>query len=375
VLALDVVQAAFGDCLIVRYETKRTRRLILVDGGPSGAYAADLRPHLLELSDAETSNRRLKIDLAVLSHIDNDHVKGLLDLFTELEGAGEDGRSADGQRLPLINELWHNTFSVSAGGADVAPRIRDALNEAAVGVAPAMRILAGTLMGVGEGDALRVAALTLGVPINRAFGGNSVLVDSSPSIQLGALRLDVVGPSTAILERLREEWLLWLSQHEASIAAGRRDAAVAADSSVPNLSSIVILVRAAGRSILLAGDGRGDQIVAGLEERGFLDPGGTMHVDLLKVPHHGSSRNATADFFRTVTADRYVISANGRYGNPDLECLMSIVDVAAGRPFELICTNQTDSLRALVRKRPPRRADYRITMLPPGEHAYTVELA
>jgi hypothetical protein len=29
----------------------------------------------------------------------------------------------------------------------------------------------------------------------------------------------------------------------------------------------------------------------------------------------------TAEFLRTVTADHYVMSANGRYGNPDLDTL------------------------------------------------------
>ena len=49
-----------------------------------------------------------------------------------------------------------------------------------------------------------------------------------------------------------------------------------------------------------------------------------LHVDVLKVPHHGSSRNVEEDFFRDVTADHYVISANGKYDNPDAETLKMI---------------------------------------------------
>ena len=53
--------------------------------------------------------------------------------------------------------------------------------------------------------------------------------------------------------------------------------------------------------MLLTGDGRGDHIVDGLRERGLLKRDGTIHVDLLKLPHHGSARNASPDFFRLVS--------------------------------------------------------------------------
>jgi hypothetical protein len=188
------------------------------------------------------------------------------------------------------------------------------------------------------------------------------------------MRVDVVGPSSAILERLREEWLAWLKRHGRAVAGGSIAAAVAADNKIPNLSSIVLLVRARGKSMLLTGDGRGDHILAGLRERDLLTAEGTLHVDVLKLPHHGSARNTSEEFFRTVTADTYVISANGRYGNPDLECLLWIVDAAAGRPIELISTNDTDSLRELVRERPPAAAGYRLTVMPAQAHAHTVVL-
>ncbi|CAN5285467.1 MBL fold metallo-hydrolase [soil metagenome] len=365
-LELDVVQAAFGDCLLVRYGTTRTRKTILIDGGPSGTYAK----HLRGLLTAIAADRR-DIDLAVLSHIDNDHVKGLLDLFAELHDTDEDP-AGDGQHLPTIKELWHNAFSVSAGGPDIAPRIREALATAG-GAAPRLRTLAGTLMGVGEGDALRVAAQSLGVPINLRFGSGPVMLDGSAAIRVGGIRLDVLGPSTRILEKLRKEWLGWLTRHERAIAGGRSMAA-AADQKTPNLSSIVILLRARGRSVLFTGDGRGDHILDGLRERRLLKADGTLHVDVLKVPHHGSSRNASPEFFRTVTADRYVISANGRYGNPDLDCLLWMVDAAAGRLIEIICTNDTDSLAELRRQRPPKRSGYRLTIAAPDAPVHTIVL-
>ena len=46
VLALDVVQAAFGDCLVLRYGSVARPRALLIDGGPPGTYASHLRPVL-----------------------------------------------------------------------------------------------------------------------------------------------------------------------------------------------------------------------------------------------------------------------------------------------------------------------------------------
>jgi hypothetical protein len=59
---------------------------------------------------------------------------------------------------------------------------------------------------------------------------------------------------------------------------------------------------------ILTGDARGDKILEGLELVGLLEKGGNMHVDVLKVPHHGSDNNMAPIFFTRVTADHYVFS-------------------------------------------------------------------
>ena len=75
------------------------------------------------------------------------------------------------------------------------------------------------------------------------------------------------------------------------------------------------------RRMLLTGDARGDHIIEGLEAAGLIEHG-RCHVDLLKLPHHGSDRNLEPAFFETVTADHYVISSNGdKFDNPDKDTL------------------------------------------------------
>jgi hypothetical protein len=390
-LTLEVVQAEFGDCFVVRHGTAKKPRAIVVDGGPMGTYPSHLAPVLQGLA-----REKATIDAVVLSHIDNDHVGGLLELFDDLraraaagaggggtpgagaggrgaDGTGGDGGAGDGGALPPIAALWHNAFGLSVGGSDIAPRVRAALQDVQA-LAPDRHALVGQLGGVAEGDALRAAAEDLHIPINPGFADGHVLLDGNPALHVGSLTIDVVGPSRIILATLRQRWLRWLRANAKAAAA--RVAAIPPDQSVPNLSSIVLLVRSGGRSLLMTGDGRGDQIITGLRERGLLSAEGTFHVDVLKVPLHGSARNTTPAFYRTVTADTYVISANGRYGNPDLPCLLSIVDAAreAGRTIELVMTNETDAGRQLARRRPTASNPYKVRLLPVGSHAMAIEV-
>ena len=90
----------------------------------------------------------------------------------------------------------------------------------------------------------------------------------------------------------------------------------------------------------LTGDARGDFILEGLQAAGLLQQDGKFKVDLLKVQHHGSARDDTQNFFETVVADHYVISANGKYDNPDMETLQMLSDTRGNEEFTLYLTNR-----------------------------------
>jgi beta-lactamase superfamily II metal-dependent hydrolase len=365
-LRLHAIQAAFGDCLVIEARSAGQARHILIDGGPTGTYAQHLRPALTRIAaDGGT------IDLAVLSHIDNDHVAGLLDLLDEMR---DPSRATSAAQLPRIRHLWHNSFSQAVGSAELEPAVRRALAETGrAGIV--MPALSAVMRGVEEGDKLRASAKALGLPVNDGFPGGRVLVGGR-ELKLDDLVVQVVGPSQAILEKLRKVWLEWLARHRPRGIAGEGPLSVAADRSVPNLSSIAMLLLLDGRSLLLTGDARGDQILEGMREAGLLDRNGRRHVSVLKMPHHGSSRNADRKFLEAVTADIYVFSADGRYGNPDHECLTNVVEVAreAGRSIELAMTNKTPSGDRLAKTHPAKRFGYTVRMLPPDESVLTIDV-
>jgi hypothetical protein len=106
---------------------------------------------------------------------------------------------------------------------------------------------------------------------------------------------------------------------------------------VPNLASLMFLAEEGERTVLLTGDGHHTDILKGLEHAGRVEPGGSIHVDILKVQHHGSEHNLDPPFAKRVTADHYIFCANGEHENPDRRIVQAILDSRAGddRPFHL----------------------------------------
>ena len=84
----------------------------------------------------------------------------------------------------------------------------------------------------------------------------------------------------------------------------------------PNVASLMFMVEENGKTLLLTGDAQQDFILDGLARTGFLDDG-FVHVDVLKVQHHGSEHNMDENFARKVSADHYVFCGNGSHGNPE----------------------------------------------------------
>jgi beta-lactamase superfamily II metal-dependent hydrolase len=315
VFSLEALAALHGDSLLLHFGTTDDPRTVLIDGGPGAAYGSTVKPRLQELrqqlqqAGVLTEGDPLPLALLMVSHIDDDHVGGLVQL------ADDNDNNAPPWLAPKA--LWLNTFDDVAGGqggvATFTPTEQADSKAAAV------------IASVAQGQKLRSRAQKLGWPINTGFNGLVEAPDTGG--RAAALSADtkllVVSPRTADIERFRKEWDKQIKRMKAGEAKPAEVAAVV-DKSPYNLSSIVCLVRQGKHSILLTGDANGDHVRADLKDAGVTNPDGTIHVDILKLPHHGSDRNVDQAFFATITADHYVISASGRYGNPESKTLENI---------------------------------------------------
>ena len=101
VIKLHVVQAEYGDCFILESKFGKDSVNVLIDGGPYQTFEKHLKPTLQKIP----SNG--KLDLMVLSHIDNDHIIGLLDLLGEIKNQREGGK----KELVKVKKIWHNSFN------------------------------------------------------------------------------------------------------------------------------------------------------------------------------------------------------------------------------------------------------------------------
>ncbi len=363
---LHMIQAQFGDSVVLEFGTAGNSRYVLIDGGPHGNFDADLAAALTDIVGKGGT-----LDLVVLSHIDNDHIVGVVDLFAALE---EDEANSDPRRVN-IGGLWHNSFTRTLDPhGHIQQGIQSMMNLAGSS-GFAMPLAADAFFGVREGNRLRVLARKLDVAVNKGFADDLILLETAKNpLRLGPLTLTIAGPNRANLRKLQKEWLEWLAKAGAQVGQDPSTAAMA-DKSVPNLSSIVIHVESGGKTILLTGDARGDFILDGLN-KAKLTTNGKLHVDVLKVPHHGSDRNATRKFFAAITADTYAISANGRDGNPDYATLTWIVETAqaAGRTIKIVVTNTTDSTTKLMNTHKPNVYNYELLAKPADRHSIAVAL-
>jgi beta-lactamase superfamily II metal-dependent hydrolase len=384
-LKLTVFQAAKGDCLLL--ESSDGKR-VLVDGGMPDAYTKHVRHALLELGG--------EIDLLYVSHVDEDHIGGVEGLLNDefawrvwdyQRRAGKRGLP-EPDRPPKVKAVWHNAFDMQVGrkkaaaienalatsaallegSPDDEDRIEAAnMREFATGVDTALRV------------SHRVSGEQLGIPLNKPWRGKlAVARDGLDPIDLGSLTLTVIGPYKKRLDELRAWWDRWLEdgRNADQLEEIRRDMVDDAKAletgdvrafrdsverralefsnstarkhriTEPNLASLMLLVEEDGKTLLLTGDGSGEDIVEGLERTGHLKRDGGLHVDVLKVQHHGATANVKPEFCRRVTADHYILCGNGDHGNPEPEVLKVIVDsrldaaargdhAGADRPFKL----------------------------------------
>ncbi len=353
---LEVLPAKEGDCLLLHWGSQAAPKLALVDGGPGRVWEDSLRDRLEQIRQARGA-ATLELDLVMVSHVDNDHIVGVKKLFSEVQS---------GSVALRPRRLWHNTFNDvlndatdkyyatlagSAPGNREKQLAKELERKRVKDAAEVAREIASVLAGHGEGRALRnsYAAVRAADPgamakLNSPFTG--LITDAGGKKSLGGLSIRVLGPSSAQIDKLQKAFDKYIREKglvTASVLAAY------ADESVTNLSSIVCLVKAGSKSILFTGDARGDFVLAALKKAKLYTATKPLKVDVFKVPHHGSSRNAEADLFEHVRAKTYVFSGDGKHGNPDRTTLEMVFDSRpAADVYDVVLTYPvaaTDKLR------------------------------
>jgi hypothetical protein len=362
-MKLKVFFASDGDCLLL---TSGDGRHALIDGGRSGTFQKETWPVLQELA-----RKKQAIDLLVVSHIDADHITGIIwlmervaewELFDHQRGPGRNRRidKPAHPRPPKIERFWHNAWrellsdlagpieaylGQAAEGLQLSSPDRVRLPRAALDAIEAVEDLAESIP---QGARL-LELVENDTPIdrNKDFGGRLVRRPAKATT-VGTTKLTVIGPSTSDLERLRECWRKWLtktSPEDSPVDSGalaQAEQVVGSlvqaatiiektnpnDVTPPNRASITLLAEEAGRTCLLTGDAGEPELLRGLKAAGKLKGGKPFRCNVVKVQHHGATANLSIDFAKAVLGDHYVFCADGNHHNPEPSVIKTIV---AGR--------------------------------------------
>lgn len=279
-----------GDCLVISYGEEAALRHIVIDAGRQGT-AQRLTSYL----SAESISR---LELLIVTHIDADHIEGMLDFL-------------DHQPNLVIEDIWFNGYKHLLEGLDP--------------------------MGAPQGEMLtsRIKQRCW----NHKFGGHAVCISNNgspisvPALD-GGMQLTILSPSRPKLAKLAPVWerecesqglIPGVGAAEVrrevgleTLGAGlveMADMVTKEDKSAANGSSIALLAEYNGKRVLLAADAHSDLLCQSLAH---LNGGAPVHLDLFKVPHHGSQANVTKALMAAVRCNDFLVSTSGaRHGHPN----------------------------------------------------------
>lgn len=285
------LKAAHGDALIIKFFAKVRLYTIVVDGGP--ASTADDIANIYDTLEY--------IDLLILTHYDEDHISGLLEYFSrhKVDYANRIGKVwVNGAHLIYYDDeenttAYDNAFSLIT--------CLDKLKKHGF---------------IGQWD--------------------DKVTDVFAPVVTEDYRIDVLSPTNEILEILEKKFKEYIEEHglqdeldtdtEVSFAHVLADSKKTLDelslsvirgkTSFMNSTSIAFLLRAEGKCILLLGDADPIVVSKSLEKLIQSDStlGEPLHIDLMKVSHHGSKVNIRKELLDLIDCKKYLFTTNGGTG-------------------------------------------------------------
>jgi hypothetical protein len=319
---IEMLPANQGDALWIEYGKAGIKRRIIIDGGPLTAYKA-FENRFGMLPDGDK-----RIELIVISHIDTDHIEGIIRLFAQKRN-----------QWPIEPEdIWFNGWR---------------------------HLEAATDLGGLEGDFLSALICRRAfAEWNKAFDKEAVVVlpdKPLPEITISdGMKLTLLSPNPEKLKKLADKWRKDVAPH--GLEPGDLDGAweqlaasakfqldtgtlgsdqdfsmqlakqLKIDQSLSNGTSISFLAEYEGKSCLFLSDAHPDIICDSLK---MLIPEGKkqLRVDAVKMSHHGSRHNISKEMMKLIDARHFLVSTNGAiHKHPDEAAIATVINLSGQKP-------------------------------------------
>lgn len=392
-----------GDCILISLGDELKRTHILIDGGFEVTYENYIKPRLKEIS----SNGE-NISLVVVTHIDTDHIEGILALLKE-------NKSADNPQIITIEEVWHNSYRHLQLDEAFEITTLDWKEKAilsniiAKGSMESKESLSGDKdISAEQGSSLAALLYRGNYKWNSQFNGKAVSCDNKKLINLDSdIVIRLLSPNNEKLDKLKEYWLRELQKEkydfklnndelfddayefylmnqieiekdyenkEISYTESTNDLnnylskSDSYDYSPANGSSISFILEYKGKKLLFLGDSH-PQLIK-LEIENLLNQGYSNYFDLIKVSHHGSHRNTSKKLLEIIDSDIFLISTNGEKNkHPNKETIARIVCRETHKKRQLIF-NYSQGDQPWDEK--SNQEEYKYEVIYPNNKQYTV---
>lgn len=323
-LSVDYIPMHYYDAILIHFtDDDGKAHHIVMDGGEIGSpkycYYDRLKGKLEEIFNKDES-----IELWVISHIDNDHIGGLYNFINDKEFF-----EIHHQQL---HEVWMNY-----GGTGDYDAQRD-----------------GTI-GYHSGKSLRNIMQEKNISVKEG-------VWSGYSTSISKMKIVVVAPDRDSYARFiswwnKNEFVNNVETSDGLISGGDWDYEIRfkdfdipnyeEDKDVKNNSSIAIVLTYQDYRLLFCADSCSSILMSGLEKEGMIKDG-KIKLDLVHIPHHGSSHNSSFEFLKSLDCPLFTITGNGenRYRLPDKETIARLI-MANPNGCELHFTEKNSKLEEI----------------------------
>lgn len=321
--SIEMLPAANGDALLVEYGATNPPSRILIDGGTPAAYKA-VKTKLKALQAAEGP---LKFELLVVTHVDDDHIGGILGLLEKKE------------INVTFGDVWFNGYGHLM---DTEP------------------------FGPVQGERLTTALLAQQLPWNLKFSKKAVLVrDDAPLPQIvlpGGMTLTLLSPDRDKLTKLAAVWEE-VCEEAGLDPNGVTDSGHASDApdvepfgpidmnalmleqfhedkAEANGSSIAFLAEYGNKRVLFGADAHPTRLMRSIDK--LVGPGKKLTLDVCKLSHHGSDHNTSPDLLARLVCKRFLVSTSGaKFKHPHRAAMARVIRL--GSPGkELIFNYRSD---------------------------------
>lgn len=290
-----LLKAKEGDCLFVRYGNENEMHNILIDGGCAEC------GHTVERIIKQCDNNNEKIDLVVVTHVDEDHIGGLITGFASVN------------EEILKRSIQRIAFNTSRGFLQ-----HNKLNGKIRKTEEAVKVI------VCEGDGCSIGDAKSLCDIINEKGLKCKLEDyivSGTEMIIGNAKLTILSPDEQSLSAFMNKWEEENNCESAGgcsnefpeeiykdLTALKKEKYPGADASLSNRASIAFLFEYEDVKILFLGDAAAPIYTKELKKYMKNEK---ISIDVVKMSHHGSSRSISKRFLDSIDAEVFMVSSNG----------------------------------------------------------------